>query len=161
MASAPGITGEKIWLDGQMLDWDQARVHILTHTLHYGLGVFEGIRCYAGADGRSAVFRLPEHIKRLFDSAKINLIEIPYTPAELEEAMEHIRRGIKLARDHEKPYLFLGRIHKATGDVEAAEKLYTRAVQIQPDCVEALRELRLINMRRHKEKGFIGRLLRR
>jgi CheY-like chemotaxis protein/DnaJ-domain-containing protein 1 len=78
-----------------------------------------------------------------------------------EEAIEHIKRGIKLAADREKPYLLMGRLCKATGRTQAAEKMFTRAVQLQPDCVEALRELRLINMRREKNKGFIGRLLRR
>ena len=76
------------------------------------------------------------------------------------EAIEHVRRGLKLARDHDKPYLFLGRLHKATGNIDAAEKMFTRAVQIRPESVEALRELRLINMRRGKQ-GLIGRILRR
>ena len=62
--AAAGVTGKEIWLDGEWVAWDDANIHVLTHTLHYGLGVFEGIRCYAGADGRSAIFRLPEHIKR-------------------------------------------------------------------------------------------------
>jgi len=78
-----------------------------------------------------------------------------------EEALTHLKRGIKLARDREKPYLFLGRVCHVLGRPDAAVKMFTRAVQIQPDCVEALRELRLINMRREKEKSFIGRLLRR
>jgi CheY-like chemotaxis protein len=78
-----------------------------------------------------------------------------------QEAIEHVRRGIKLAPEREKPYLFMGRLCKAVGRAGAAEKMFTRAVQLQPDCVEALRELRLINMRRDKQKGFIGRLLRR
>ena len=58
---------KKIWLDGSFVDWDDANVHILTHTLHYGLGIFEGIRCYECEDGRSAVFRLPEHVERFFN----------------------------------------------------------------------------------------------
>ena len=78
-----------------------------------------------------------------------------------EEAIEHCKRGIKLASDREKPYLLMGRLCKATGRAEAAERMFARAVQIQPGCVEALRELRLINMRRDKEKGLIRRLLRR
>jgi tetratricopeptide (TPR) repeat protein len=78
-----------------------------------------------------------------------------------EEAIEHCKRGMKLASDREKPYLLMGRLCKATGRAGAAERMFTRAVQIQPDCVEALRELRLINMRRDKEKGLIRRLLRR
>jgi tetratricopeptide (TPR) repeat protein len=78
-----------------------------------------------------------------------------------EEAIEHVKRGIKLARDREKPYLFMGRLCKVTGRPEAAEKMFGRAVRIQPECVEALRELRLIEMRRRKDKGLISRLLRR
>jgi branched-chain amino acid aminotransferase len=106
--AAKGVTGEEIWLDGKFVPWAEANVHILTHTLHYGLGVFEGIRCYAGSDGRSSVFRLPEHIKRLFDSAKINLMEIPYSAAELEEAtLESLRRN-HLAEGYIRPIAFIG-----------------------------------------------------
>jgi CheY-like chemotaxis protein len=79
----------------------------------------------------------------------------------VEEAIEHVKRGIKLAREQEKPYLFLGRLYKAVGHGVAAEKMFTRAVQIRPDCVEAMRELRLINLRRDKSRGLIGRLFRR
>jgi CheY-like chemotaxis protein/curved DNA-binding protein CbpA len=85
----------------------------------------------------------------------------PDDPAIAAEAIDHIRRGIKLAAHRETSYLFLGRLCKATGRVAAAEKMFARAVQIQPGCVEALRELRLIDMRRHKSKGLIGRLLGR
>ena len=106
--AAKGVSGEEIWLDGKFVKWADANIHILTHTLHYGLGVFEGIRCYAGADGRSAVFRLPEHIRRLFDSAKINLIEIPFSPEELEEAtLESLRRN-NLAEGYIRPLVFIG-----------------------------------------------------
>jgi CheY-like chemotaxis protein/curved DNA-binding protein CbpA len=85
----------------------------------------------------------------------------PDDPSIAAEAIEHVRRGIKLAAHRETSYLFLGRLCKATGRIAAAEKMFTRAVQIQPGCVEALRELRLIDMRRHKSKGLIGRLLGR
>jgi tetratricopeptide (TPR) repeat protein len=85
----------------------------------------------------------------------------PDDSAMIGEAIEHVRRGIKLARDHEKPYLFLGRLYKVLGRGKAAEKMFTHAVQIRPDSVEAMRELRLLNMRRNKNKGLIGRLLRR
>ncbi len=106
--ASKGVTGEAIWLDGEFVKWEDANVHILTHTLHYGLGVFEGIRCYAGADGRSSVFRLKEHIRRLFDSAKINLMEIPYTPEELEEAtLESLRRN-NLKEGYIRPLVFIG-----------------------------------------------------
>ncbi|MBW2289821.1 MAG: tetratricopeptide repeat protein, partial [Deltaproteobacteria bacterium] len=79
----------------------------------------------------------------------------------IEEAMEHVRRGLKLASHADRAYLFMGRLFRATGKPEAAEKMFARAVQLCPDGVEALRELRLINMRRERSKGLIRRLLRR
>ncbi len=79
----------------------------------------------------------------------------------IEEAMEHVRRGIKLASHADRAYLFMGRLFRATGKPEAAERMFARAVQLCPDGVEALRELRLINMRRERSKGLIRRLLRR
>ncbi len=85
----------------------------------------------------------------------------PGDAAMAAEAMEHIKRGIKLASHREKPYLFLGRLNKAVGRVDLAEKMFVRAVQIEPNCLEAIRELRLIQMRREKSKGLIGRLFRR
>lgn len=106
--AAKSVTGEEIWLDGKFVKWSDANVHILTHTLHYGLGVFEGIRCYAGSDGRSAVFRLPEHIRRLYDSAKINLMQIPFSPEELQQAtLESLRRN-HLAAGYIRPLVFIG-----------------------------------------------------
>jgi branched-chain amino acid aminotransferase len=108
MSDAPSITGEKIWLDGKFVDWPDAKVHILTHTLHYGLGVFEGLRCYQTADGRSAVFRLGDHIRRLFDSARINLIEMPFGRKEVEEAsLETLRRN-HLEEGYIRPLAFVG-----------------------------------------------------
>jgi len=79
----------------------------------------------------------------------------------IEEAMEHVRRGLKLASHGDRAYLYMGRLFRAIGKPAAAEKMFTRAVQIQPDCVEALRELRLINLRRERSKGLIRRVLRR
>jgi tetratricopeptide (TPR) repeat protein len=79
----------------------------------------------------------------------------------VQEAIAHMRRAVKLARDQEKPYLFLGRLCKVVGNGAAAERMFTRAVQLKPDCVEAMRELRLINMRKDRGRGLIGRLLRR
>jgi len=105
---ASGITGEKIWLDGRMVNWGDANVHILTHTLHYGLGVFEGIRCYRTDDGRSAVFRLGEHIRRLFESAHINLLRIPYTREEIIDAALACLRANRLAEGYIRPLVFVG-----------------------------------------------------
>lgn len=85
----------------------------------------------------------------------------PDDAAMAEEGLEHCKRGMKLAGDRETAYLLAGRLCKATGRADAAERMFARAAQIRPDCIEALRELRLINMRRDKEKGLIQRLLRR
>ena len=76
---------EKIWMDGELVDWADATVHVLTHTMHYGSGVFEGIRAYPTERG-VAVFRLRDHIERLFESAKVFLIDIPFTVDELVDA---------------------------------------------------------------------------
>jgi branched-chain amino acid aminotransferase len=102
------VTGEAIWLDGQFVAWDAARVHVLTHTLHYGLGVFEGIRCYRTEDGRSAVFRLGEHLRRLYDSAHINLMKVPFERARIEQAcLETLRRN-HLPAGYLRPLVFIG-----------------------------------------------------
>ena len=82
---------EKIWMNGKLIDWKEAKIHVLTHALHYGSGVFEGIRCYKTIDG-PAVFRLREHIERLFASAKLHLIDIPYTVEELCNAVKEVIR---------------------------------------------------------------------
>ena len=78
----PIDASDQIWMDGTLVPWDEAKVHVLTHTLHYGNGAFEGIRAYETPKG-TAVFRLTEHIERLFESCKILMIDIPYTVDEL------------------------------------------------------------------------------
>jgi branched-chain amino acid aminotransferase len=99
---------EFIWLDGKLVPWDDARVHVLTHTLHYGFGVFEGIRCYEGNDGRSAVFRLREHVDRLFDSAHVIGFAIPYKREEISRAcVETVRRN-GLRSCYIRPIAFIG-----------------------------------------------------
>src|SRR6516165_9050323 len=94
--STTQVHGEKIWMDGELVAWDQATVHVLTHTLHYGLGVFEGIRCYRTASGRSAIFRLAEHVRRLFESAHINLMKVPFAPERMETAIAETLRANRL-----------------------------------------------------------------
>ena len=82
---------EKIWLDGELVAWDKARVHVLTHSLHYGSGVFEGIRAYPTSRG-VAVFRLTDHINRLFASAKVFMIDMPFSPEDVIEASKEVVR---------------------------------------------------------------------
>ena len=106
--AAQGVTGETIWLDGEWMPWDEARVHILTHSLHYGLGVFEGIRCYRTADDRSAVFRLPEHIRRLYDSAHINMLEVPFKSELVSEVVLDALRRNDLTEGYIRPLVFIG-----------------------------------------------------
>src|SRR6185369_6512038 len=97
-----------VWLDGRMVPWADAQVHVLTHTLHYGLGVFEGIRCYACADGRSAVFRLREHVDRLFGSAHVVGMPMPFTREQIHEACLETVRANKLKECYIRPLAFLG-----------------------------------------------------
>ena len=103
-----GIESRYIWMDGEFVPFADANVHVLSHTLHYGLGVFEGIRAYEQPDGRAGVFRLDEHLERLIDSARMCHIRIPYTLDELREAcLETLRRnGFKSA--YIRPLVFLG-----------------------------------------------------
>jgi branched-chain amino acid aminotransferase len=100
---------KKIWLDGELVNWDDANVHILTHTLHYGLGAFEGIRCYALDDGRSAVFRLREHIDRLFASAHI--VTIPMERWSVDQIVDACLETVRvngLGECYLRPLVFMG-----------------------------------------------------
>jgi len=99
---------EYIWFDGRMVPWDQAQVHVLTHTLHYGLGVFEGIRCYTGQDGRGAIFRLAEHVDRLFDSAHILEMKIPFNREAITRACVETVDINRLSACYIRPIVFLG-----------------------------------------------------
>lgn len=98
---------EKIWMDGKLVNWNDANIHILTHTLHYGLGVFEGIRCYKTEKG-PAIFRLREHVKRLFQSAKIFLLEIPFTEDDICNAIIETIKVNKLEECYIRPIVYLG-----------------------------------------------------
>ena len=97
----------KIWMNGSLVDWADAKIHVLTHTLHYGTGVFEGIRAYETADG-PAVFRLTDHIVRLFNSAKIIGMEIPYTVEELVQATKDTVASTGLPSCYIRPIAYYG-----------------------------------------------------
>lgn len=98
---------KKIWMDGKFVDWDKANVHILTHSLHYGLGVFEGIRCYETKNG-PAIFRLKEHVKRLFKSAHIFMLSIPYTEKEIEDAIIKTIKANNIKECYIRPLVYIG-----------------------------------------------------
>ncbi len=102
------IKADTLWLDGKLVPFDEAKVHVLTHALHYGIGVFEGIRAYQTADGRSAVFRLKEHVQRLYDSAHILMLDIPFPPERLEQACVEVLRSNRLPAGYLRPLAFTG-----------------------------------------------------
>jgi branched-chain amino acid aminotransferase len=104
----PIPTVEKIWMDGELVDWAEARIHVLTHSLHYGSGVFEGIRAYPTSRG-VAVFRLREHIERLVTSAHLLLIDLPYSADDLIEASKEVVRANGLSEGcYLRPLVYLG-----------------------------------------------------
>ena len=98
----------KIWFNGELVSWDEAQVHVLTHTLHYGLAAFEGIRAYKCDDSRSAVFRLEDHIERLFASAHIAEIEIPFSKQEAVDATIELLQINGLTEAYIRPIAYIG-----------------------------------------------------
>lgn len=105
---ASEVQTSKIWLDGTFVPYEEARIHVLTHSLHYGYGVFEGLRCYRGEDGRSAIFRAPEHVRRLFDSAHILGIKIPFSQDEILAACAQAVGLNHFTECYIRPLVFLG-----------------------------------------------------
>ena len=98
---------EKIWLDGKLIPWQDAHVHVLTYSLHYGLAAFEGIRCYKGERG-PAIFRLHEHVDRLFTSCHITLMSIPFGKKEIADAIRETVVANKLEECYIRPLVFIG-----------------------------------------------------
>ncbi|WP_431274450.1 branched-chain amino acid transaminase [Variovorax ureilyticus] len=97
----------KIWMDGDLVDWRDAKIHVLTHTLHYGCGVFEGVRAYNTVNG-TAIFRLQEHTERLFNSAKILRMKIPFSQEQVNEAQKQAVRANKLESCYIRPLVWIG-----------------------------------------------------
>ena len=105
---APLSDGDgKIWMDGQMVDWRDAKIHVLTHTLHYGCGAFEGVRAYDTVNG-TAIFRLQEHTDRLFNSAKILRMQMPFSKDEVNEAQRAVVRENGLKSCYLRPLVWIG-----------------------------------------------------
>jgi branched-chain amino acid aminotransferase len=97
----------KIWMDGAFIEWADAKVHVLTHSLHYGLAAFEGLRCYKGKSG-SAIFKLQEHVDRLFESAHIGMMTIPYEKKQVADAIVDTVRINKLEACYIRPLVYIG-----------------------------------------------------
>ena len=97
-----------IWLDGELVDWREAKVHVLTHSLHYGLGVFEGVRAYSTDEGKGHIFRLEDHTARLLRSAKLMRIDCPWSGVQLDEAQKLVLRENNLEEGYIRPLIFLG-----------------------------------------------------
>ena len=98
----------KIWMDGQMVEWRDAKIHVLSHTLHYGCGAFEGVRAYKGDDGSTSIFRLEDHTTRLFNSAKILRMVIPFTKEQVNQAQIDVIRENKLESGYLRPLTWVG-----------------------------------------------------
>jgi branched-chain amino acid aminotransferase len=98
----------EIWVDGELVPWDDAKVHLLTHSLHYGLGAFEGIRSYRRADGKSYLFRLREHIDRLFDTCKMILVQPRFTREQVMRACVDTLKANQLDEGYLRPVVFVG-----------------------------------------------------
>jgi len=99
---------KKVWLDGEFVDWDEAKVHFLTHSLHYGLAAFEGIRAYKRGDGQTYVFRLREHIDRLFDTCKMCLLQPKFTREQVSSICVETLRVNGMPEGYLRPMVFIG-----------------------------------------------------
>ena len=99
---------QKVWMDGELVDWDSANVHLLTHSLHYGVGAFEGIRAYKRANGQVTVFRLREHIDRLFDTCKMVLCQPKFTREQVMNACLEVLRANNMEEGYLRPLVFMG-----------------------------------------------------
>jgi branched-chain amino acid aminotransferase len=99
---------KSIWMEGELVPWDDAKIHILTHTMHYGLGAFEGIRAYQRGDGGTAIFRLQEHINRLFESCKLMMMEPRFTREQVSAACVALLRDNQMTEAYLRPIIWLG-----------------------------------------------------
>ncbi len=99
---------KKIWMEGELVDWDKAQIHVLSHTLHYGLGAFEGIRAYRRANGKTAIFRLRDHVQRLFDTCKLIAMAPRFTGDQISGASVELMRANELAEGYIRPIVWVG-----------------------------------------------------
>lgn len=144
---------EFIWFDGKLVPWAEANVHVLTHALHYGTGVFEGIRAYECSDGSSEVFRLKEHMQRLVDSAKILGIKAPYTADELVAATEELLLTNKLQGAYVRPLIFIGDgamgVHPGENPIRVCIAAWTWGAYLGEEALEKGIRVRVSSYNRH------------
>lgn len=142
-----------IWFDGELVLWEEAKVHVLTHALHYGTGVFEGIRTYKCTEGGSAVFRLREHVRRFFDSAKILNIKIPYSQEEIEEAIITTLKANKLEEGYIRPLAFVGDgamgVHPSTNPIRVIIAVWPWGAYLGEEALEKGIRVKTSSFTRH------------
>ncbi len=142
---------EKIWMNGRLVNWDDAKIHILSHVIHYGSSMFEGIRCYETKRG-SAVLFLKEHIRRLYDSAKIYRAEIPFTQLELRDAVIKTIQANHLASCYIRPLVFRGEgalgVNPLKSDVDVAVAVWEWGSYLGEGSLEAGVDVRVSSWRR-------------
>ncbi len=142
---------EKIWMNGRLIDWDDAKIHILSHVIHYGSSMFEGIRCYETKRG-SAVLFLKEHIRRLYDSAKIYRAEIPFTQLELRDAVIQTIQANHLASCYIRPLVFRGEgalgVNPLKSNVDVAIAVWEWGSYLGEGSLEAGVDVRVSSWRR-------------
>src|SRR5262245_19601611 len=120
---------DTIWVDGSLVPWDSATDHLLAHTMHYGVGAFEGIRAYQRSDGRTHVFRLREHIERLLDSCAICTLDCPYTREQLMQACIDVVRSNKMTQSYLRPLIYLGYGALGLGSLESPVRTMVAAYE--------------------------------
>jgi branched-chain amino acid aminotransferase len=144
---------QKIWLDGEMIDWDAASVHILTHTFHYGLGVFEGIRSYKRADGASYIFRLREHIDRMFDGCKMAYMQPRFTREQVMQACIDVLRANRLDEGYLRPMTFIGQgamgVYAPDNPIRAAVMAWKWGVYLGEDALKKGIRTKISSFARH------------
>jgi branched-chain amino acid aminotransferase len=120
---------DKIWVDGALVAWDDATEHMLAHTLHYGVGAFEGIRAYQRKSGKTAVFRLREHIDRLFESCHIATLDVPFSRQQVIDACLEVLRANKLPAGYLRPLVYLGYGALGLGTLDAPVRTVVAAFE--------------------------------
>lgn len=144
---------DKIWFDGKLVPWDEANVHVLTHTLHYGAGVFEGIRAYECTDGTSAVFRLEEHAQRLVHSAHILGIKSPYDAQQISDAIIETLQANSLKGAYIRPLIFIGDgamgVHPGSNPIRVAIATWFWGAYLGEEALEKGIRIRTSTFSRH------------